>query len=284
MVDYVKNKGIRTVIFTSGVKYRNPLSEEEKTYYETSKSRDINLVLEHEPDNKRLITNIEKYYNNFLNPPTFSCITKEELASLKNMGLDKIVFDFQAYELETDQCLMGRKNNFQQALFNSLFNAAIVGLDVDVHFIPMQPNYKEILDILELLEIVGIKNISLLNFVPQGRGKENATNLQLSEKQLQEFFEILSNASKIYSGNVRIGIPLQGENTHKCTAGLEKIDIKYDGTILPCPAFKELTKKEYEKYGIKLYNIYEHLEQVHIPGKGTRKDTLCKRVYKYRST
>ena len=55
----------------------------------------------------------------------------------------------------------------------------------------MKPNYKEIGDILEMLEIARIKNISLLNFLPQGRGKINEKELQLSSEEKKEFFELL---------------------------------------------------------------------------------------------
>jgi len=72
---------------------------------------------------------------------------------------------------------------------------------------------------------------------------------------------------------------LQGENTHKCNAGLEKLDIKFDGTILPCPAFKELDPETMKKYGIKHYSIYENLEEVKTPG-GKRVEPLCKKIYK----
>lgn len=279
MVGYVKEKGIRTVIFTSGVKYRGKLSSREIDYYEKKKQEDIFEIREHEPWNERSIRNIERYYDNFLQPPKFSEITKDDLIKLKELGLDKIVFDYQGYEAETDAYLMGRSESMRMALLDSLLNAAVVGLNVDVHFVPMKPNYLEILDILEMLEIAGIKNISLLNFVPQGRGLINKESLGLSDSEKAEFFELLKRKSEVYSGNIRIGIPLQGEAVHKCNAGLEKLDIKYDGTILPCPAFKELTPEEYKKYGIKTYNIYENLEEVVIPGKGTRAVPLCAKVY-----
>ena len=57
-----------------------------------------------------------------------------------------------------------------------------------------------------------------------------------------------------------------------------KLDIKYDGTILPCPAFKEMSVEKMEKYGIKLHSIYEDLEKVFLH-EGKRKLPLCKQVY-----
>ena len=279
MVEYAKSYEIKTVIFTSGIKKSLSLTDEEITFYKNEMNCKLAEIEECEPWNDRLKNNIKNYYERLLSPTSFNSITKQELTLLRNYGLDKIVFDYQAYEHETDEYLMGRDRQKHFCLLNSMMNASSTGIDTDIHFIPMKPNYKEIPDILDMLEIAGIKNISILNFVPQGRGKQNIDNLMLSNEELIEFMKILEASKERYSGNVRIGIPLMGDNTHKCNAGLEKLDIKFDGTILPCPAFKELDNETMRKYGIKYYNIYENLEEVKVPG-GKRVEPLCRKIYK----
>ena len=279
MIDYVKKYGIRTVIFTSGIKRPIPLDEEVKSKYINEMDRKLEEIEINEPWNDRLKNNIRTYYNRIINPSKFSPITKEELRLLKEIGLDKIVFDYQAYEHETDEYLMGRNREKHLCLLDSMLNASSSGIETDVHFIPMKPNYKEIKDILEMLEIAGINNISILNFVPQGRGLKNVNDLMLTEEELNDFMKLLDSSRYLYSGNIRIGIPLLGDNSHKCNAGLEKLDIKFDGTILPCPAFKELDIETMKRYGIKHYSIYENLEEVKTPG-GKRVEPLCKKIYK----
>ena len=279
MIEYSKSMGIKTVIFTSGVIEKN-ISLEDKKEIEKELKKALQEVEEKEPDNIFLKNKIRNTYNNMIKGK-YDSLPKEKLSYLKSIGLDKIVFDYQGYEYDTDHILMGRNEESRLSLLKSLINASVVGLDIDVHFVPMKPNYKEIGDILEMLEIAQIKNISILNFLPQGRGRQNKDELQLSEEEFDEFFEILNKYNK-YSGNIRIGIPLQGNNTHKCNAGLEKLDIKFDGTVLPCPAFKEITEEECRKYNIKLPNIYTNLEDVIISGKGTRDKPLCKQIYNQR--
>lgn len=283
MVEYSKSLGIRTVIFTSGVTYNLGLSKEEKIEILSDMNRRLKEINENEPDNEFLKQKAINFYKRVLNPSKFTSISKKVLIELKKIGLDKIVFDYQAYECETDHLLMGRKEESTLSMLKSIITASLIGLEVDVHFVPMKLNYKEIGDILEMLEIAEVKNISILNFLPQGRGKNNETDLQLTDEELKEFFELLEKYKQKYSGNIRIGIPLQGEDTHKCNAGLEKLDIKFDGTVLPCPAFKEITKEECERFNIKLPNIYRNLEEVVIPGKGTRKKPLCKQIYNART-
>lgn len=277
MVKFCKDMKIRTVIFTSGIKRANETPAEMIEYIKNKCEQDLQEIEEHEPWNERLKRNVKSYYDRCLSPKSFEAITRQEFERLKQLGLDKIVFDWQAFEETTDNELMGRKS-FITYLMDSLIRASKVGLNVDVHFIPMKPNYRQFSDIIECLEISGVKNISVLNFVPQGRGRDNKEELMLSQEELKEFSEILRKEKEHYSGNIRIGIPLNGKISHLCTAGTEKLDIKYDGTILPCPAFKEISVETMQKYGIRLHNIYEDLEKV-VVHNGKRKVPLCKQVY-----
>lgn len=279
MVEYAKSLDIRTVIFTSGIKMAEPLDENVAAFYTSEMNAKLQEIEMHEPWNERLKNIIRNYYGRLISPPGFSYLTKEDLHRLKEMGLDKIVFDYQAYDAETDKYLMGRNNQSHFCLLNSLRNAAVTGLETDVHFIPMKPNYRQFPDILEMLEIAEVGHASVLNFVPQGRGHDNVAKLMLTDSELEEFKDILEKCESFYNVKVRVSIPLMGDSTHKCNAGLEKLDIKFDGTILPCPAFKELDQETAKRYGIRLYNIYENLEEVKTPG-GKRVEPLCRRIYR----
>ena len=274
MVKFCKDNGIKTVIFTSGIKRASAMTVEMIEYIKNKCKQDLQEIEKHEPWNERLKINVKAYYDRCLTPKSFEGITRQEFEKLKQLGLDKIVFDWQAFEESTDNELMGRKGLIT-CLMDSLIRVSRTGINVDVHFIPMKPNYRQFSDIIECLEISGVKNISVLNFVPQGRGRDNKEELMLSKEELKEFSEILKKEKEHYSGNIRIGIPLNGKISHLCTAGTEKLDIKYDGTILPCPAFKEMSVEKMEKYGIKLHSIYEDLEKVVIH-EGKRKSPLCK--------
>lgn len=282
-VDYSRSHGIRTVIFTSGVIENKGLTQEETEIIINDMNERLQIINENESDNEFLKAKVIAYYEKIMNQPKYTSIPKETLLNLQKLGLEKIVFDYQAYEYETDHTLMGRKEEARISLLKSIITASLIGLEVDVHFVPMKPNYEEIGDILEMLEIAGVKNISILNFLPQGRGRINQQKLQLSDEEKKDFFRLLEKYKSNYSGNIRIGISLQGEDTHKCNAGIEKLDIKFDGTVLPCPAFKEITPEECKRFNIKLPNIYKNLEEVLIPGNGTRVKPLCKQIYNSRT-
>lgn len=279
MVRFCKAKGIRTVIFTSGIKRSNPISAEEIETIKAECAERLSEIESHEPENERLKKNVKRHYERMLQIPEFTSISKDEMAMLKKLGLDKIVFDWQADTEELDNNLMGRKNLYT-CLMDSVIRAKSVGLNIDIHFIPMKPNYRQFPEILGFLELARIPNISILNFVPQGRGRVNKEELMLSDEEMKEFAQIIQNAKPHYSGKIRIGIPLLGNIQHLCTAGTEKLNIKYDGTVLACPSFKEISAETMEKYGIRLHNIYEDLEAIVVKG-GKRKQPLCKQIYQF---
>lgn len=280
MIKYCKDKGIRTVVFTSGIKRASDMTSEMIEDMKKRCEEQIKEIDEHEPWNERLKRNVQNFYDRVTKPNEFSAITLEETCKLKELGLDKIVFDWQAVTEKKDNELMGR-NACIWNLMQSIIRAKKAGLNIDVHFIPMKPNYKEFQDLMECLKIAEIDNISILNFVPQARGKENKDELMLSQEDLKEFAEIVNKEREWFSGSIRIGIPLNGKISHLCTAGTEKLDIRYDGTVLPCPAFKEISVETMEKYGIKLHSIYEDLENVVVTG-GKRTEPLCKQVYGFK--
>lgn len=279
MVEFCKSKGIRTVIFTSGIKRAPKISEEEiKAIMEECKA-DLEEIEKHEPWNERSKEGIRRFYKRMIDGTDYSGLSNEELQRLKALGLDKIVFDYQAAEEETYNQLMGTRELMTKVI-TSMIRARLNGLKVDVHFIPMKTNYRQLPDILECLDIAGIDNISLLNFVPQGRGKQNKDELMLSDEEMKEFSEIYEHSKGNYKGRIRVGIPLLGDVRHSCTAGTEKLDIKYDGTVLPCPAFKEIDEELLSGYGITLYNIYEDLDKISVSG-GKRERPLCREIYNF---
>ncbi len=281
MIKYCKDRNIRVVVFTSGVRRNIQFSEQQlislenslKQYYSSVKDLPANL------QDKYVKHNMDIYRN--YNGRQFSAISRQEMEDLKELGLDKIVFDFQGAERETYDYLMG--SNHFDLVSQSIIRASVVGLDTDIHFVPMKLNYKEFPDLIELLNIAEIQNLSLLNFVPQGRGEINKDELMMSEAELREFALLYEKYKELFKGHIRVGIPLINDDKHKCTAGLDKLVIKYDGTVLPCPAFKEYDTRLLNKIGIKTPNIYEELESVQVHN-GTRAYPLCKKLYDFNGT
>jgi MoaA/NifB/PqqE/SkfB family radical SAM enzyme len=281
MIKYCKEKKIRVVLFTSGIKkkkkiptleFQNMVTEIKEKY-----KRYLDQGMEEQEYQKYLKKELDRL--NFFNNQEYSEISRMEMEYLKYIGLDKIVFDFQATEEDSYNYVMHTKNMLTNVI-SSMVKASASNVETDAHFIPMKCNYKEFPDLIECLNIGEIKNLSILNFVPQGRGKDNVSNLSLSREEMEEFKKIYEDNYKKFKGNIRIGIPLIKNDSHMCTAGLDKLVIKYDGTVFPCPAFKEYSLDKLHELGIDTPNIYTDLDKVLVKT-GSRSIPLCKQVYAF---
>lgn len=281
MIMYCKSLGIRVVLFTSGIKKKWKLSEEEVMAHEAQLRRQYASYLDEgmsQEEYENLISNLMKRFRDY-NGTKYDSLASSDIKKLEDVMLDKIVFDFQAWSCENYNKMMGTKDNYTLFL-QSLAAASVSSIPVDVHFIPTRINYKELPDLVEMLNVAGASQFSILNFVPQGRGLDNRSDLEMSDDEFREFCEILNREKDNFKGNLRIGIPLNSDNTHLCTAGLSKMVIKYDGTVLPCPAFKEYDTAKLNALGIKTPNIYSNLDEVTIRT-GTMQKPLCKRLYNF---
>ena len=282
MIAYCKEKGIRTVLFTSGIKKKVQIPEEQKELLISSLKAKYKKYVEDGLEEEKASTLFQKELSILLGTDSsYTSISTEEVKKLKELGLDKIVFDFQAGNIDVYNQIMGT-NNYYTYLASSLIKATSNGLSTDVHYIPTKINYKELPEIIELLNIANCENLSILNFVPQGRGEINRDTLLLSKEEMQEFVSIYESSKNNFNGNIRVGIPLIQEDSHLCTAGLSKLVIKYDGTVLPCPAFKEYPTEALNCIGIKTPNIHTNLSDVKVYS-GSRKKPLCKKLYNFQN-
>ena len=255
IIKYCHNLNIFVTLYTSGI------IKNKNIYYS---------------DNIYFQKKILDQYNN----RKFSEISLKMLQQLKLAGLDKIVFDMQAGEVDEYNLLMGTTNNFAN-LLKSMLNASKFNFQTSIHFVPNKINISQFKDILEIAELISIDELRILKFVPQGRGKENKFELQLDDEELQKFIKDCQEIKTKHT-KLKIGIPLQQLNQHKCTAGFDKIDIRFDGQVLPCPAFKDTSEKLLREKGFKNINIYKNLEDFEFTPTVSRNSPLCEEINKER--
>ena len=231
MVKFCSDFGIKTTLYTSGIINR--------TKFYTSSDIHIQRMLDQLGENEE--------------------ISREKFANLEACGLSKVVFDLQACEVDQYNQLMGTKNSMCYVL-QSLLYSSFYNFESSIHFVPNKVNYNQLQDVLELAELAGVDELRILKFVPQGRGRENCNQLQLSNEELEKFVK-QAKSLKSATVKIKVGIPLTNENKHICTAGYDKVVIRYDGEILPCPAFKDIDLKLLEEKGFKVVNIYDNLHE-----------------------
>lgn len=153
--------------------------------------------------------------------------------------LSKIIFSLHAGCPETQAKISCFSDSFAYVL-QSIRAAKSLGIDVEIHVVPMSVNFSELRQVLEIANDLGVSRVSFLRFVLQGRGTEK---LRLNKDQffaLQEMYNAYKDGYK--NVKVRFGTPFNCITYHggRCTAGLNKLLLNAYGEILPCEAFKYL--------------------------------------------
>ncbi len=169
----------------------------------------------------------------------------------------KLIFNIEACSPSTYNLIMGTKDCFEKMKL-SVVMANDLSILTEAHFVPMKLNVNELQDVVSLCRELNISKISLLRLVMHGRALQNEQEIALSRDeflQLQADLEALHNKSNI---DIRIGVPLSTDiSSHKCEAANGKINIRYDGSVLPCEAFKN-DRVQYRFKGLKPESIHEY--------------------------
>jgi radical SAM protein with 4Fe4S-binding SPASM domain len=159
----------------------------------------------------------------------------------------KTIFSLHGAQPSTNDKLTRIPGSFLNTL-KTIKRTKNAGVQVELHVVPTALNYNELKDIAKIANSFGIKKISWLRFVPQGRGGLNKNLLQLDNIQIQKLTEIKEEIEQLYpSLIVRTGAPfniLCPEEPASCDAGISILTIRPDGYISPCDAFKRFVKSD----------------------------------------
>ncbi|HBF37377.1 MAG TPA: hypothetical protein DDW50_08665 [Firmicutes bacterium] len=166
-------------------------------------------------------------------------LTEDTINQLKQLKLDKLIFNFQASESNLYDEIMGTTKCFDLVV-DSIHKATTAEIYTEAHFVPMKINYQKIDQVVNVLKDLKVNQISFLRLVLQGRALKNKERVQFSDadmKELNDTLDQLRNNEKDLK--VRVGIPLSREQEHiQCNAGTGKLIIRYDGAVYPCEAYK----------------------------------------------
>jgi radical SAM protein with 4Fe4S-binding SPASM domain len=129
-------------------------------------------------------------------------------------------------------------------------NCIDAGLYVACHFVPTALNYKEIPKVVDYFNSIGAHEISLLRYVPQGRGLLYNDQLLMTKEQFEDLQHIIiSEKHRAESLNIRFrpGIPVDfaflcggWDKPKPCDGGKTKILVRPTGEVNVCPAWKNL--------------------------------------------
>lgn len=121
-----------------------------------------------------------------------------------------------------------------------------VGISVNVHFVAMKFNWRQLAGVVDLADNLKVRKVSVLRFVPHGRGEIIKDTQNLSRDELKELKKEILRLRVNENVYIRLGSPfniLALESDVDCDAGIDKIIIGSDGIVYPCDAFKNVVPK-----------------------------------------
>jgi len=162
------------------------------------------------------------------------------IQEIKKSGLNKIIFSLYSENPELHESITRIRDSHSKTI-NAIKFCISKKVDTEIHFVALKRTYKNLISIAELSMKLGIKRLSVLRFVPQGRGnllrKDMLTKKEYSE--LKADIEFLRKKGF----DIRTGSPfnfLLLSNNPKCNSAIDRLIIAPDKNIYPCDAFKQI--------------------------------------------
>lgn len=180
-----------------------------------------------------------------LNPPT--PISFKKLKALKFCGLSNLVFSLYSSESRIHDSITQISGSFK-ATIAAIKNSLQAGIKTEIHFVALKELIDELHPLSEFVRSLGIEKISILRFVPHGRGKLKAQELMpvpLDFIKLRR--SIITLRKEIPSITLRLGSPfnfLLIDPPKPCTAGVDRMIIDPNGFAYPCDALKQVKLAE----------------------------------------
>jgi len=175
----------------------------------------------------------------------------KNLEGLKDI---KFIFSIHGATAHTHDYITQTQGSFD-CLINSLKNCLKTGIECEINFVPLKLNVNEFEQLLDLAESLKLEKISVLRFVPQGRGAINHSKLELNAEEEKIFVNELMRLRGKKNIKIRTGSPFNGiipGNTVPCRAGFGKLVIQADGNVLPCEVFKHHERRHWD---LSVYNL-----------------------------
>ena len=166
------------------------------------------------------------------------------LGGLARLGVSTIIFSvFGATEVEHER-ITRVKGSFS-GTSNAINAARKYRLNTELHFVPLSNSYDFLTGIAHLGRVWGISRISVLRFVPQGRGwliKNRALD-RWQNGELKRSIVMLRRKGF----DIRTGSPyniLMLNDQPACSSGIDRLIVGPDLRIYPCDAFKNIKAEE----------------------------------------
>jgi len=165
-------------------------------------------------------------------------IDKSDASSLISSGLGRIIFSVYAARPEIHNAITGFPSLGPTVV--AVQNCIGAGVHVEFHFVPLRENYLQLGEVVRLAQELNVPKVSVLRFVPHGRGAMIRDTEELSPEEYERFGELVQEVSTPGPVQVRLGAPMNmlGISHACCDAAQDIVVIDHRGQVFPCDAFK----------------------------------------------
>lgn len=174
------------------------------------------------------------------------------IVELAGAGLQQVNVSIYSTDASTNARITRKPDSLQ--LSQSVLKAAVKhGLTTEVHFVPMAPNIGDLEQVATWAAASGINRLSVLKYVPQGRGRLAYDALAPAPTDERRLRSRIDNVIKSHP-KLRIHVgPSFGflglTEPVSCEAGFAALSVRSDGLAFPCDAFKGLPDSEFLRNG-----------------------------------
>lgn len=171
--------------------------------------------------------------------------TNEMFKQLSKAKLNRAVFSVYSPKKEEHIRITRKWDSFDNTL-QAISTCIKYKIVPEIHFVALASNYKKLKDVVELAKNIGVKRVSVLRFVPQGRGELIKQKDTLTIEQNKELISIIKEIRKS-KFDIRTGSPfnvLLLNDEPKCMAARDRMIISPDLSTYPCDAFKQIEASE----------------------------------------
>lgn len=171
------------------------------------------------------------------NVPDFN----HKISALSHVGLSKTCFSLYGATAQKHDEITKVSKSFEKTI-NAINFCNELHMEPELHFVPLSINFQDLKAIAYLGKAIGVNKISILRFVPQGRGKSNSHFILNKQENLELKKDIVELRANEYE--IRVGSPynfLMLNNSPKCCSGQDRLTISPDFKIYPCDAFKQIS-------------------------------------------
>jgi radical SAM protein with 4Fe4S-binding SPASM domain len=170
----------------------------------------------------------------------------QRILDLRKRGLRRVIFSLYSPLKEYHEEITRQTGSFDKTV--NVIRTIGSAIDRELHFVPLKRNVNLLPKLVKFAKDLGVQKISILRFVPQGRGEAlKESHEMLMQKETLDLRNLIISCREDEGFDIRLGSPyniLLLNTKVDCIAAWQTLCIGPNGNIYPCDAFKNIEPRD----------------------------------------